>query len=601
MRGVTTTQKPESVATVTLGLWRQISKRRRNQLWLVFALTIVGAVAEVATLGALLPFLSFIVSGVAGSPAYPSVEAAMRALHLRFGADSSLALTLLFCLAVVASSGVRILLVFANTRYVSAIGYELSVKIFERVLHQSYASHLSRNTSTVVAALQQVKLITGGVLNPILQSISALIIGLCILGALFVFSPLISVVVLVGFGGIYLAMSLIFRGRLKSNAHILAETQVETIRAVQEGLGGIRDVMIDGSQETFVRRFAELDRAWWDVQSANSLAGNGPRFAVEAAGMVLIAALAYFLVARTGYAANALPLLGVIALGGQRLLPLMQLVYGNWTLVLGNMGSASAMLSVLDVPAADGPRDPRARPMPFERDIRFKDVSFRYAAGQALVLRQFDLTIAKGARLGLIGKTGSGKSTLVDLLAGLLEPTGGSIGMDGRALDAPNRRAWQRRIGQVPQTIFLTDASIAENIAFGIAPGDIDARQVALAAERAALGPFIASLPNGYATRVGERGVRLSGGQRQRIGIARALYKDATVLIFDEATSALDVETERIVMDAIRDLPAELTVLIIAHRLTTVDYCEQVVAIEDGRPEMVRARGGRTPAEPVVP
>ena len=570
-----------------LGLWRHVSARRRSQVWFVFAVTIVGAFAEVATLGALLPFLAFIVSGARDRPAYPAVDAVMA--HLGLTTNSPLSFTLLFCAAVLVAGVVRILLVIVNTRYISAIGYELSVKIFDRVLHQSYTQHLSRNTSTVVAALQQVKLITGGVFSPILQSVSALIIGICILAALFVFSPVISLVSLVGFGVIYLGMTLLFRRQLKRNARTLAHTQVETIRAVQEGLGGIRDVIIDGRQDAFLRRFATLDRSWWEIQSANSLAGTGPRYAVEAAGTVLIAGLAYFLVTRAGYAASALPLLGVVALGAQRLLPLMQMVYGNWTLVLGNVGSAGAMLSVLEAPVSDDWRQPLPPPLAFEREIRFKDVSFRYPTGQALVLQPFDLVIEKGARIGLIGKTGAGKSTLVDLLVGLLEPSDGSIDIDGQPLTASNRRGWQRRIAQVPQSIFLTDASIAENIAFGVDPGHIDQRQVELAAERAALAPFIASLPKGYATVVGERGVRLSGGQRQRIGIARALYKQATVLIFDEATSALDTETERAVMEAVRDLPAELTVVIIAHRLTTVDYCEQVIAIEGGLPSMVRS------------
>lgn len=578
------------------GLWRHVSKRRRRQLWLVFALTVLGAFAEVATLGALLPFLAVIVSGAEHRPAYPVVDAVLAVVGLSSGRASPLAITLLFCAAVLVAGLVRILLVVANTRYISMLGYELSVTIFERVLHQSYASHLSRNTSTVVAALQQVKLITGGVMNPILQSISALVIGLCILVALLVFSPIITLVALVGFGALYLAISLAFRRRLKTNARVLAHTQVDTIRAVQEGLGGIRDVIIDGRQDVFLRRFSDLDRTWWNIQTANSLAGNGPRFAVEAAGMVLIAGLAYVLVTRTGYAAGVLPLLGVVALGAQRLLPLMQLIYGNWTLVLANTGSASAMLSVLEAPISEDWRQPLPAPLPFEHEVRFTDVSFRYPTGQGPVLRPFDLVIAKGARLGLVGKTGAGKSTLVDLLMGLLEPTDGSIAIDGRRLDATNRRAWQRRIAQVPQSIFLADASIAENIAFGVDPADIDRAQVTLAAERAALSSFIATLPDGYATTVGERGVRLSGGQRQRIGIARALYKQATVLIFDEATSALDAETERAVMEAVRELPAELTVVIIAHRPTTVDYCDDVIAIEDGMPSLIRTRGQATSA-----
>ncbi len=579
------------MAAVIVSLWRHVSTRRRRQLWLIFALTILGALAEIATLGALLPFLAFIVSGAGNRPAYPAVDEVMGLLGLSARADSSLALTLLFCCAVLSAGVVRILLAVASTRYISTIGYELSLTIFERVLRQSYAYHLSRNSSTVIAALQQVKLITGGVFSPILQSISALVIGFCILVALFAFSPLITLIALVGFGALYLAISLLFRRQLKANARTLARVQVDTICAVQEGLGGIRDVIIDGRQDAFLRRFAQLDRVWWNIQTANTVAGTVPRFAVEAAGMVLIALLAYILVSRTGYAASALPLLGVVALGAQRLLPLMQQIYGNWTLVLGNMGSASAMLSVLEAPLDDDWRQPLPPPLPFEREIRFNDVSFRYPAAEELVLRPFDLAIAKGARIGLVGKTGAGKSTLVDLLMGLLEPTGGSIEIDGQRLDAANRRGWQRRIAQVPQSIFLADASIAENIAFGVDAADIDRRQVELAAERAALAPFIATLPHGYATIVGERGVRLSGGQRQRIGIARALYKEANVLILDEATSALDAETERAVMEAVRELPADLTVVIIAHRLTTVDYCEQVIAIDAGLPSIVRSRG----------
>ncbi len=588
-------QAPDSVIAVTRGLWRHVSKARRRQLWLLFALTLLGAVSEVATLGALLPFLSFIVSGAQGGPSYPALDAVVAALRLPTGPDSSLTLTVLFCAAVLVAGVIRILLVVANTRYISAIGYELSVRIFERVLHQSYAHHLSRNTSSVVAALQQVKLITGGVFNPILQSISALVIGVCILAALFVFSPVISLVALVGFGTIYLGMTLFFRRRLQGDARQLAETQVETIRAVQEGLGGIRDVIIDGSQDVFLKRFADLDRGWWRIQSANALAGTAPRFAVEAVGVVLIATLAYVLVARTAYAAGALPLLGVIAMGAQRLLPLMQLVYGNWTLVLGNMGSAGAMLSVLEAPVADDWQQPLPPPLPFEREIRFNQVSFGYATSHALVLQPFELTIPKGARVGVIGKTGAGKSTLVDLLLGLLEPSGGTIDVDGQPLDAANRRAWQRQIAQVPQAVFLADASIAENIAFGIDPAHIDHQQVQLAAERAALATFIGTLPRGYATTVGERGVRLSGGQRQRIGIARALYKQATVLIFDEATSALDADTERAVMEAVRELPTDLTVVIIAHRMTTVAYCERVLVVEDGVPSLVQP-GTATPA-----
>lgn len=573
-------------------LWRQVPKRRQKQLFGLLVLMAFGALAEAATLGALLPFLARIANPAAvGEQSFLARQLA--GFRLPGSSDSLLGLTVLFSAVAITAGIVRIFLTWATNSYVFSLGHELGVEVYDRVLHQPYSYHVSRNSSSVLAALRQVQGITAGVMLPLLQSISGIIIGVFIIAALFVLSSFITFVIFAGFGAVYLFMSLAIRRQLKRNARIIASVQAEGIRCVQEGLGGIRDVIINGTQPYFLSRYAELDRHMQRANATNSLAAGAPRFAIEAAGMVIIAALAYFLITRTNNAGQVLPMLGTFVLGAQRLLPSMQLIYGNWALILSNLAGAEVVLNALETPLGPEWNQAPSDRLQFDRTIALNNVSFRYTADQRPILERFNLTIAKGSKVGFVGKTGSGKSTTVDLIMGLLEPTTGTIEIDGQRLDGATRRGWQRQIAHVPQSIFLADASIAENIAFGIDPAKVDQDRVRIAAHQAALAGFIESLPHGFETRVGERGVRLSGGQRQRIGIARALYKQASVLVFDEATSALDIETEAVVMEAIRELPDGLTVLIIAHRLTTVENCDEIVTLEDGRPHVWTRSGGR--------
>ncbi|QKD06678.1 ABC transporter ATP-binding protein [Mesorhizobium loti R88b] len=553
---------------------------------------VFGALAEAATLGALLPFLARIANPEAvGGQSFLARQLA--SFRLPGSSDSLLGLTVLFSVVAIAAGAVRILLTWATNSYVFSLGHEVGVKVYDRVLRQPYSYHVSRNSSSVLAALRQVQAITAGVMLPLLQSISGIIIGVFVVAALFVLSSFITFVIFAGFGAVYLAMSLVIRKHLKRNARIIASAQAEGIRSVQEGLGGIRDVIINDTQPYFLSRYSELDSRLQRANATNALAAGAPRFAIEAAGMVIIAALAYFLILRSNNAGEVLPVLGTFVLGAQRLLPSMQLVYGNWALILSNLAGAEVVLQALEAPLGPEWSQPPAKRLPFDRAIVLRDVSFRYAPDQQPILERFNLTISKGTKVGFVGKTGSGKSTTVDLVMGLLEPTSGAIEIDGQRLDGASRRAWQRQIAHVPQSIFLADASIADNIAFGIDPATIDLERVLNAAQQAALADFIESLPQGYETRVGERGVRLSGGQRQRIGIARALYKQASVLVFDEATSALDMETEAAVMEAIRELPTDLTILIIAHRLTTVENCDEIITLENGRPHIWTRTGGQ--------
>jgi ABC-type multidrug transport system fused ATPase/permease subunit len=295
--------------------------------------------------------------------------------------------------------------------------------------------------------------------------------------------------------------------------------------------------------------------------------------------MVLIAGLAVMMARGEGGIAAALPVLGALALGAVRMLPLLQLVYNGWTQVAGNLHNMLNVLDVLDqpMPQAEHLRQKSGQPLPFSREIVLEKLGFSYHEGGKPVFEGLDLTIPRGSRVGIVGKTGSGKSTLTDLIMGLLEPTEGTIRVDGEALTPANVTRWQARIAHVPQAIYLSDGTIAENIAFGVAPAEIEIERMRTAARQAAIADFFETLPQGYETIVGERGVRLSGGQRQRIGIARALYRNADVLVFDEATSALDNETETAVMEAVYCLDRNLTVLIIAHRVSTLRRCDRTL------------------------
>jgi ATP-binding cassette subfamily B protein len=367
------------------------------------------------------------------------------------------------------------------------------------------------------------------------------------------------------------------------NGQCIAQEQTQVVKALQEGLGAIRDVLLDGTQNVYCDVYRKAILKLQRAGGENNFINQAPRYAMEALGMALIAAFVLALSHRPGGVAAALPILGMLALGAQRLLPLMQQLYGNWSVVAGSKAALADVMALLDQPLPAQAGQPEPEPLKLRDAIRFDNVGFRYGSNGPLVLDGINLTIPKGARVGFIGSTGSGKSTSLDLLMGLLEPTQGKILVDGQPVSLQHQRAWQRTVAHVPQSIFLADRTIAENIAFGILPEQIDLERVRRAAQQARIAEFIESRPEAYSAVVGERGVRLSGGQRQRIGIARALYKQASVLIFDEATSALDNETEQAVMQAIERLSEDLTILIIAHRLTTLKNCDLIVKLDCGK------------------
>jgi len=564
-------------------LWQHMSLRRRRQFVLLLLLMMVASLAEIISIGSVIPFL-----GALTSPenffANPLAQPLISFLKIESANQLIAPLTIVFCLSAILSGGVRLSLLMFTTRLSFATGSDLGIEIYQRTLYQPYKVHVSRNSSEIINGISnKANAIIYSVILPALTLVSASVMLLAILIALIYIDPIISFFTIFIFGSIYIALSKYTRNNKIKNSHVIAKQSTQIIKSLQEGLGGIRDVLIDGSQHVYCEIFRRANAPLRDAQANNQVVSQSPRFIMEALGMVLIAGLAFYLFKQTDGTLKAIPVLGVLALGAQKMLPIMQQSYQAWSSIQGSYASLEDTLVLIEQPLPSDFYNQELIQINFNRNIKFDKVSFRYKTGSQNVLQQLTLSILKGERVGIVGATGSGKSTMIDILMGLLEPTSGSLKVDEKAITKKNVRTWQRRIAHVPQAIFLSDTTIAENIAFGIDRKYIDFDRVRVAAHKAQLQDVIDKLPSQYNTLVGERGVRLSGGQRQRIGIARALYKNADILVFDEATSALDNKTEESVMKSIEALGKEITVIMIAHRITTLKKCTKIIELADGK------------------
>jgi ABC-type multidrug transport system fused ATPase/permease subunit len=574
-------QSTQPITRLLNRLWHHIAPRYRWQFGFLLVLMIFASFAEILSIGAVLPFLSVLTSPVRAFE-HPLAQPFIQALKLTSPEQLLLPLTIAFGLAAFMAGAMRLLLLWASTRLSFATGADISIDIYRRALYQPYAVHVARNSSEVISGISGKTANAINIINMTLILIGSSVMLIAILIALLAVDPVIALAAFGGFGLIYAIIIRLTRNRLLIDGQRVARESTQVIKSLQEGLGGIRDVLIDGSQAAYCQIYRNADQVLRQAQGNSAFISGSPRYAMEALGMILIAGLAYSLAQPSGGIARAIPVLGALALGAQRMLPVLQQAYAALTSILGGLASLQDALELLDQPIPDHADQPASKPMPFRQQIRLNQLSFRYGPQTPWVLKNLDLRIAKGSRVGFIGTTGSGKSTLLDIVMGLLQPTEGTIEIDGQPITKGNHRAWQAHIAHVPQAIFLADSTIEENIAFGIPKDRVDADRVRQSAHQAQIGDIIETWPKQYRTFVGERGIRLSGGQRQRIGIARALYKQADVIIFDEATSALDNETEQAVMQAIENLSKDLTILIIAHRLTTLKDCTQIVELGEG-------------------
>jgi ATP-binding cassette, subfamily B, bacterial PglK len=494
---------------------------------------------------------------------------------------------------VLFSNAINLLAEYARTRYSQNFAHWLRVRLLRRMASQPYTYFLQRNSGDLLKkVLGDVMNYTTGVLLPLLDTVARAVTAVLLLATLFLVQPVIALSAAIGLGGFYvITFRLLARKRREVDENLRTHT-IGYYREALQMLGGIKPVKVHRAEEHFLARFAGHSAIIAKMGARVSIF-NSARYVVEplAFGGLVVAVL--LLAAKGRDFSDILPNLGVMALAGYRLLPSIQLLYSQLTQVSSMRHAMDEVYDEFVEAETDGSVSPaissdplaRARPFRWNDSITLREISFRYPGTSRPVLEALSLTIPKNTSLGVIGPTGSGKSTLVDLLLGLYQPTAGEIVIDTRLLTPALVPSWQASIGYVPQDIFLIDDTIARNIAFGLQDSEIDPVRLREASDTAQLLDFIeAELPNGFDTNVGERGIRLSGGQRQRIGLARALYHRPSLLILDEATSALDVATEARLLEALRALAGKLTMVVAAHRLSAVANCDQLIDLANEIP-----------------
>lgn len=562
-------------------LWSHISNRRRIQFWILLFLMVTSSFVEILNIGAVIPFLGVLVEP---EKIYniKQLRPIIEFLDIKSPGELLLPVIIVFGALIVLTNMMRLVVIWGSTRLSSSVGADLSISVYRRTLYQPYLVHVSRSSSEVISVVLGKVNLAVLTITMMLNLIGAFIMLSAILITIIIIDPIVALIAFGGFGSIYFLIISLVRSKLSRSSENIAIESTNVLKTLQEGLGGIRDVLLDGSQEVYSSIFHKADIRARRAQGNIEIIGFCPRYGVETMALLLILGLAYFLASRPSGISSAIPLLGILALGAQRMLPVLQLAYGSWSGIRGNRASLQDTLDMLDQPLPAQIHFETAQPIVFNSEIKLEDIGFKYAKDSNLVLKNINLVIPKGARVGFIGRTGSGKSTLLDLIMGLLQPSEGTIEIDRVLLCPSNNRSWQSQIAHVPQMIYLSDSSIEQNIAFGVPEGEIDSVWVKDCAARAQIADIIEEWPLKYKTHVGERGIRLSGGQRQRIGLARALYKKANIIVLDEATSALDNETESAVIEAINNMDVSLTILMIAHRLTTLRGCSKIIQLENG-------------------
>ncbi len=572
-------------------LFDLIGPRDRTQLYVLVGILVIVAVVEVAGIASIMPFMAVVTN--------PEVIHANRWLNAVFqglGFQTDQAFLIFLGLMVLALLVISNLLKAASTwltlRYHNQLHYLLARRLLARYLSQPYTFFLNRNTAELGKnILTEARNVVTGVLSPATSVVSSSMIVVAIMTLLVVVDPAVALAIAAILSSVYGAVYIAARRRLGIIGWQQVQASADKYKAAGEGMSGIKDLKVLGRELTFLRRFSKAAALHARNNITAGVIAEMPRYALEivAFGGILLVVL-YFL-SQGQEAARMVPLLALYAFAGYRLMPALQQLFASFAQLRHGVAALEVVHKDL-VAKAGEVGDPEAGlaaaanavPLPFERGLELRNLSFRYEGATEPALRNLNLVIEPNTSVGLVGPTGCGKTTTVDLILGLLSPSEGQLLADGVEITRDNLPGWRRNLGYVPQQIYISDDTITRNIAFGIPDAEIDKDAVRQAARIANLDEFVENeLPQGYDTEIGERGVRLSGGQRQRIGIARALYRDPAILVMDEATSALDGITEEAVMDAVRTLSRKKTVILIAHRLTTVRECDVIYLLERGQ------------------
>lgn len=561
--------------------------RERRNFFILICVTTVSALFEASSVASILPLLTVMSDpGLIESNEYLAV--AYRLSQADSTQQFQLYLAVIAFVMVVCGLLLKTATAYAITRFSSMREYSISSRILQGYLHRPYEWYLTHHSAKLSRSiLADVSGLVGQTLQPLLQLIASAALVLFLVLMLFLAEPVVATVVACVLSVAYLGIYTSIRNYLARLGKRRLEANAQRFRVTQEALEGVKYVKLRSLEDIYVGRFNIPARIMARITARTQVLRDVPRYILEIIAFGgMLAFIMFNLIEENRELTQMIPTLGLVAFAGMRLLPALQIVFSMLASLRTStplvQSIAEALRSVADESPDAG--DPAPAPLSLTRDLRIEGLEYCYPNTEQAALSGLDMHVPAHTTIGIVGGTGAGKTTAIDLMLGLLEPSRGRILVDDVEITDKNRRNWQRTLGYVPQTIFLTADSVAANIAFGVSEDEIDMDRLIAAAKAAALHDFILSdLPQGYDTPLGERGVRLSGGQRQRIGIARALYFDPAVLIFDEATSALDNITEREVMAAIDNLSGEKTIIMIAHRLTTVKNCDQIFLLEHGR------------------
>jgi len=572
---------------ILLGIWRLLDPRQRRLLVALQALSVLMAFSTVSGVAAILPFFT-----VLADPGSVDHSAILRFLYNATGfADKRsfvIALGVAFAALVLLANAVNLLGALAMNRFAFQVGNAFHVALFSEYMSRGYGFHARTNTSTLASnVLHETGRVTSGILQNALILITSLVTIAFIFVCIVLVNPAVAVAAIVGLGTSYLAIYAIARGRLLRNGSIESRAFAQRAHVVSESFAAIKEISLLQAQRLCVDKFSRACASLSDTLASTFAISQIPKHGMECAAVFSLAGIALYLSGRGEASGPWIAELSFIGLAAYRLLPAVQQAFVSVVRIRADRPAFEHVAADLErarARASNGRSaelDPSWRNRP-QHEIRIESVSFRHTADRPPAISNLTLRVPAGAVVGLIGVNGSGKTTLADLLAGLLVPDSGLIEVDGIALDDRNRDSWQSTIGYVPQQIFLLEATVAENIAFGMPPAHIDRARMHSAARLARFEDCVAELPHGYETVIGERGSTLSGGQRQRLGIARALYRDASMLLMDEATSGLDAAAEQEIGDMLATLRKNRTIIVIAHRPSTLRHCDTVYELRSG-------------------
>lgn len=565
-------------------LFRLLTKAQRRKLLGLQVLVVLMAFAEVVGVMMIGPFMA-LVSNI--DKLHESIFLSKIYVEIGFSShiDFLIFSGVLVLVVLGISSAISIIAVWRLSAAAQYIGAELSSRLYRHYMRQPWLFHAGESSSQLTNKIaQECGRVTNQIITPMLNIFAKAVIVMAMAIAIFIFNPVIALVGVTIFSVAYVLLYKTVRQKLTNNGKVVSERQRQRFKLMSEGFGGIKDVLLLGRQQVFNEQFDRASTAFAKSQGLTTALAQVPKYAMEliAFGTIIFLIL-YLLVIHQGDMGEVLPTLSIYALAGFKMLPAFQAIYSGMATIKANVAALDNIKEDLLNDSSDSEIEVSAQRMKVNRSIVLENIFFKYPGKENSALNGLNIQVSARQVVGLVGHSGSGKSTTVDLLLGLIQPAAGRVLVDGVSLDNNNMRGWQDCVGYVPQSIFLADASIAQNIAFGLPAEEIDHSKVSWAARMAHLDEFVNKLPDGLNTSVGERGVQLSGGQRQRIGIARALYGDPDVLVLDEATSALDGITEKLIMDAINDFAGKKTIIMIAHRLTTVRQCNCIYLFDSGR------------------